>query len=227
MNNLGTAPVHPGRILKEQFMEPYELSINAVAKGIGVTPNRVLDIIHGRRSITPDTALRLGKYFWNGTRFWTNLQTSYDGKNAQLQAATLETQIRPFKYVCGFDFDCLHCGLNTKDKEIVRLSNLYPGHQLVHKSCYAGFIQDQSRNPAEVKVNAIIPETMVLTLQQVAAQHYDDHIAIFEGKDNNVVAALTLEKNGVLDILKKVQLKKGSPNIAAQHLEELEGGKND
>jgi addiction module HigA family antidote len=214
-------PVHPGQILKSSFMEPYQLSINAVAKGIGVTPNRVLDIIHGRRSITPDTALRLGKFFWNGTRFWTNLQTSYEEMNAELQSCTLASEIRPFRFVSGFDFNCLHCNENTNGQEIVRLSALYPGHQHVHKKCYATFIQDQIKDPTEVLVNAVIPEGLVVTLQEVAASHYDEYISVFKQADPDVATALTLEKEAVLAVLKSVQLQKGLPPIATQHLQEL------
>jgi addiction module HigA family antidote len=71
-------PIHPGEILYEEFMKPMEVSINALAREIAVPPNRVSDIVNGKRSITADTALRLGKYFWVSPEVWLNLQVDYD-----------------------------------------------------------------------------------------------------------------------------------------------------
>ena len=71
-------PIHPGEILKEEFLEPFELSQNALAKGLHVTPRRVNEIINKKRSITADTALRLAKFFGNSPEFWLNLQKIYD-----------------------------------------------------------------------------------------------------------------------------------------------------
>ena len=72
------APVHPGEILLEEFLEPMELSQYRLAKDISVPPRRINEIVHGKRSITADTALRLARYFGTSDRFWLNLQTSYD-----------------------------------------------------------------------------------------------------------------------------------------------------
>ena len=71
-------PVHPGEILLKEFLEPMGISQYRLAKNIGVTPRRVNEIIHGRRSITADTALRLGRYFSMEAQFWMNLQSHYD-----------------------------------------------------------------------------------------------------------------------------------------------------
>ena len=72
------APIHPGEILKEDFMDPMGISQYRLAKDIGVHPRRVNAIIHGKRAITADTALRLGRYFGIEPEFWMNLQTHYD-----------------------------------------------------------------------------------------------------------------------------------------------------
>jgi addiction module HigA family antidote len=69
-------PIHPGEILYEEFMKPMEVSINALAREIAVPPNRVSDIVNGKRSITADTALRLGKYFGVSPEVWLNRWTT-------------------------------------------------------------------------------------------------------------------------------------------------------
>jgi len=71
-------PVPPGEILYEEFMKPLGVSINALAREIAVPPNRVSDIVNGKRSITADTALRLGKYFGVSPEVWLGLQADYD-----------------------------------------------------------------------------------------------------------------------------------------------------
>ena len=76
------APVTPGTMLKEEFLAEYGLSQNQLAKAIGISPNRIAEIIHNRRRITADTALRLSLYFGNTPEFWINLQTHYDLKMA-------------------------------------------------------------------------------------------------------------------------------------------------
>ena len=77
------APVTPGEMLKEEYLAAYGLSQNALAKIIGISPNRIAEIVHNRRRITADTALRLGLYFGNSAEFWMNLQTHYDLKLAR------------------------------------------------------------------------------------------------------------------------------------------------
>ena len=71
-------PIHPGEILYEDFMKPMGVSINALAREIAVPPNRISDIVNGKRAITADTALRLGKYFGVSPELWLGLQTDYD-----------------------------------------------------------------------------------------------------------------------------------------------------
>jgi addiction module HigA family antidote len=71
-------PIPPGEILLEEFMRPLDLSINALARAIDVPPNRVSEIVNGKRSITADTALRLGKYFGVSPELWLDLQSDYD-----------------------------------------------------------------------------------------------------------------------------------------------------
>ena len=70
-------PIHPGEILLQEFLEPMELSQYRLAKDISVPPRRINEIVHGKRAITADTALRLARYFGTTERFWLNLQTRY------------------------------------------------------------------------------------------------------------------------------------------------------
>src|SRR5712691_11256028 len=72
------APVHPGEVLNEEFLGPLGLTQYRLAKGLSVPPRRINEIIHGKRAITADTALRLGRFFGTSDRFWLNLQTAYD-----------------------------------------------------------------------------------------------------------------------------------------------------
>lgn len=71
-------PIPPGEILYEEFMRPLGVSINALAREIAVPPNRISDIVNGKRSVTADTALRLGKYFSVSPEIWLGLQADYD-----------------------------------------------------------------------------------------------------------------------------------------------------
>ena len=84
------APIHPGEILFHDFMEPLNLSQSALAKAIGVTPMRVSQIVHGRRAVTADTALRLSRYFGTRPGWWMDLQTHHDLETA---ADKLEARI--------------------------------------------------------------------------------------------------------------------------------------
>ena len=72
------APVHPGEILLEEFLKPLGISQYRLASDIGVHPRRINEIVHGNRTITADTALRLSRYFGLSERFWLNLQARYD-----------------------------------------------------------------------------------------------------------------------------------------------------
>ena len=72
------SPVHPGEILFDEFLKPLKLSQNKLGRDLGVSPRRINEIIHGKRSITADTALRLATYFGNSPQFWLGLQMDYD-----------------------------------------------------------------------------------------------------------------------------------------------------
>ena len=76
-------PIPPGEILYEEFMRPLGISINALARDLHVPPNRISEIVHGKRAITADTALRLGKYFNVSPEIWLGLQADYDIRVAQ------------------------------------------------------------------------------------------------------------------------------------------------
>lgn len=71
-------PVHPGEILWEEFMKPLGISQNRLGRDLGVSPRRINEIVHGKRSVTADTALRLSRYFGTSAEFWLGLQTDYD-----------------------------------------------------------------------------------------------------------------------------------------------------
>jgi addiction module HigA family antidote len=71
-------PIHPGEILLEEFLKPMEITQYRLAKDIHVPPRRINEIVHGKRAISANTALRLAKYFGNSPRFWLNLQVHYD-----------------------------------------------------------------------------------------------------------------------------------------------------
>lgn len=71
-------PIHPGEILMEDFIEAFEITQNKLAVAIGVPPRRINEIVHGKRGITADTALRLARYFGTSEEFWMNLQSNYE-----------------------------------------------------------------------------------------------------------------------------------------------------
>lgn len=71
-------PIHPGEVLMEDFIKGFGITQNKLAVSIGVPPRRINEIVHGKRAITADTALRLGRYFGIEPQFWLNLQTRYD-----------------------------------------------------------------------------------------------------------------------------------------------------
>ncbi|MDY6950805.1 MAG: HigA family addiction module antitoxin [Thermodesulfobacteriota bacterium] len=71
-------PIRPGEILREDFMEPMDISINRLSRDLAVPPNRISEIVNGKRGITADTALRLERYFGVEAQFWLNLQSEYD-----------------------------------------------------------------------------------------------------------------------------------------------------
>jgi addiction module HigA family antidote len=76
-------PIHAGEILLEEFMQPFELSQNALAKALHVTPRRINEIVNKKRAITADTALRLAKFFGNSAEFWMNIQNIFNLETAR------------------------------------------------------------------------------------------------------------------------------------------------
>lgn len=93
-------PVHPGEILGEDFMKPHNLSMNKLALNLRVPVTRIADIVAERRGITPDTALRLGRYFKTTPQFWLNLQTKYDLEIAEDERlAEIERDVHPLETV--------------------------------------------------------------------------------------------------------------------------------
>jgi addiction module HigA family antidote len=92
------APVTPGEMLKEEFLVEYGLSQSQLAKAIGISPNRIAEIVNNRRRITADTALRLSLYFGNSAEFWMNLQSHYDLKMAKRNLKPEEARrIKPLR----------------------------------------------------------------------------------------------------------------------------------
>jgi addiction module HigA family antidote len=88
--------IHPGEILLEEFLNPLGISQNRLAREIRVPPRRVNEIVLGKRGISPDTALRLARYFGTSERFWLGLQMDFDLEEARATLAeTLEREIRP------------------------------------------------------------------------------------------------------------------------------------
>jgi addiction module HigA family antidote len=93
------APITPGEIMLKEFLEPLEISQNKLARDIDVAITRINDIVHARRGITADTALRLGIYFGTTPEFWINLQTRYDLKLAKRDLGPeIEKKIRPLQH---------------------------------------------------------------------------------------------------------------------------------
>ncbi len=92
----GMRPVHPGEVLREDYMLPLNLSANALAKALGVTPARINDIARERRGITGDTALRLVRYFGGDAQSWLNLQSMYELRLAEIAAGErINNEVRP------------------------------------------------------------------------------------------------------------------------------------
>ena len=93
-------PLHPGEILMHEFLEPFNLSQNQLAQDIGVSPRRINEIVHGKRAITADTALRLARYFQMSPQFWLGLQMDYEldlEKDRLAETLTRDVKIRPIK----------------------------------------------------------------------------------------------------------------------------------
>ena len=88
-------PIPPGEILFEEFMQPLGISMNALARELAVPPNRISEIVNGKRAVTADTALRLVRYFGTGAELWLNLQTDYDLRIVRRQQGReIESRVR-------------------------------------------------------------------------------------------------------------------------------------
>ena len=95
--NIQRVTTHPGEMLRQEFLIPLGISQNALALKIRVPANRIGDIIHGRRGITPDTALRLARFFGNSAEFWLNLQQMHDLSKARLELdKTIEREVETY-----------------------------------------------------------------------------------------------------------------------------------
>jgi addiction module HigA family antidote len=96
MTRNGMRPIHPGEILREEFLVPLGMSAHALSQAIHVTATRVNDIVNGKRGVTADTALRLARYFGNSPEFWLNLQAAHDLRAAEREAAArIEREVLP------------------------------------------------------------------------------------------------------------------------------------
>ena len=92
----GMRPVHPGEILREDYLAPLNMSASALAKALHVTPARINDIVRERRGVTADTALRLARYFGGDAQSWLNLQSAYELRSAEIEAGkTIEEEVNP------------------------------------------------------------------------------------------------------------------------------------
>lgn len=93
----GMRPVHPGEVLREDYLVPLNMSVNALAIALRVPTTRLHEIVKERRTVTPDTALRLARYFGGDAKSWLNLQTGYDLKIAQNKlGAKVEREVEPW-----------------------------------------------------------------------------------------------------------------------------------
>jgi addiction module HigA family antidote len=89
------ANVHPGEVLAEEFLGPMAISQNRLARDIGVPPRRINEIVHGKRAVTADTALRLARYFGTSESFWMGLQTDYELEEARCRIGGDLDKVRP------------------------------------------------------------------------------------------------------------------------------------
>jgi addiction module HigA family antidote len=87
MTKNGMRPVHPGEVLREDYLEPLSMSANALAKALSVPAPRINDVVRERRGISADTAMRLARYFGGDARSWLNLQSAYDLRVAEISNA--------------------------------------------------------------------------------------------------------------------------------------------
>ena len=95
MNNM--RPIHPGEIIKEEYLEPLSMSVSALAVALRVPASRINDVVRQKRGVSIDTALRLARYFNTTAQFWMNLQISYDLKIAKQNMTNIEDEIIPLQ----------------------------------------------------------------------------------------------------------------------------------
>ncbi len=95
MNNM--RPIHPGEIIKEEYLEPLSMSVNALAVALRVPASRINDVVRQKRGVSIDTAIRLARYFNTTAQFWMNLQISYDLKIARQNMINIENEIIPLQ----------------------------------------------------------------------------------------------------------------------------------
>src|SRR5438093_11340215 len=115
-------PVHPGEILREEFMTPLGLSMNKMAMALRVPVTRIADIVNERRGITADTALRFARYFKNSPAFWMNLQTRYDLEVAEDEiAAKVARDVQPSETILAREHGLqrLHAALNLRSDAVL------------------------------------------------------------------------------------------------------------
>ena len=96
----GMRPVHPGEVLREEYLVPLGMSVNALAKALGVPTPHINDVVREKRGITPDTAMRLARYFGGDARSWLNLQIAYDlriAESASASAKSIARSVAPMK----------------------------------------------------------------------------------------------------------------------------------
>ena len=107
-------PIHPGEILEQEFMRPLRLSANALAKAVDVPVTRVSEIVRGRRGVTADTALRLGRFLGTSPELWLGLQAEYDLRSARLESGeSIEKAVTPLEKT--------HPGYETAHRDANRL----------------------------------------------------------------------------------------------------------
>lgn len=96
MPSRGTRPLHPGEVLREEFLQPLGISVNALSRALYVTPSRLNDVVLERRGISADTALRLARCFGTTARFWLTLQLEYELRRAEIGSLKrIEREVKP------------------------------------------------------------------------------------------------------------------------------------
>ena len=95
----GMRPVHPGKVLREDYLKPLTMNVNGLAKKLGIPTSRLNGIVLERRSVTPDIAMRLARYFGGDARSWLNLQTAHDLRVAEIEKAKeIEQAVEPMRH---------------------------------------------------------------------------------------------------------------------------------